>query len=468
MQLNVAKDAVQSFHPLAAAVGRRVPADKVVVLPLRAVQRVHFARAHRRGIFAEKRAAVGVVRHRKEVPARLPARVKGEIFCAFAAYTFVPVPSFGGVEPAQKHIARAHRFGKLLFPRGGDLRGVACFQRAAAQFVAHGERAVAPFRIQRYVRAAALHPVYRLPRKVGRKIPAFERSALLIRRGQRDHAALHIEGVGGRGAERAAVQPVIYGIFPQAEHGEIFGVISDLYGKIYDCPRTILEVFKIIACLLRCGGHKPVVRGHLVFHSVHRYGEMPCEYLRQYYGKYYRRHRNERRCKHRRKRHPSAAYDLHGSLGHRILRDAEVQLRGRGAEVRGERAKLTHVGAGNAALPLGHDIGGYARGSGHFVLPLASCSARRGDGPPFAHDVEAARKQPALLGRAYQPFQRHKKRRGNFAEQRKIGLGNTPLPLRHRLQMNIQFIRQLLLGHSRRLAQRLQPFTEPLHFIPRE
>ena len=117
----------------------------------------------------------------------------------------------------------------------------------------------------------------------------------------------------------------------------------------------------------------------------------------------------------------------------------------------GESEELFNIGTDYAALPFGDNVGRNAYCGGNIILTFALCSACRSERPALIFGTEISAIGTVAFISAKQPFKRYAERGGNAAEQGKVGLGNAPLPFRNRLQVDVEFICQLLLGYARSL-----------------
>lgn len=117
----------------------------------------------------------------------------------------------------------------------------------------------------------------------------------------------------------------------------------------------------------------------------------------------------------------------------------------------GKGAKLLYIGTDYAALPFGDNVGRNAYCGGNIILTFALCSACRSERPALIFGTEIPAICTVVFIGAEQPFKRYTERGGNAAEQRKIRLGNAPLPFRNCLQVDAQIVRKLLLRYSRSL-----------------
>ena len=193
---------------------------------------------------------------------------------------------------------------------------------AAAQLIAHGVHFAAPPCIQPYIAGGALHLLHRFARIVGRKVPAQKPHTLFYGNGQLDGAALHVEHIYGVGSERAAVQPIVNGIFVRGIYGGKLRIGCYFYGKINYRPRTILKILKFIALFFRGGTGEPFVGKDVIFHAVHRNGKAAA-------GKN-QEHCNccgdaqKHGCNDRHRNAPAA--HRHGRIGRGLFLYAEIEL----------------------------------------------------------------------------------------------------------------------------------------------
>ena len=93
-----------------------------------------------------------------------------------------------------------------------------------------------------------------------------------------------------------------------------------------------------------------------------------------------------------------------------------------------ERGKLLRIGADDATLPLGDDIGRRTEQSGQLFLQLPPLFAQRRQIFPECRRIEGARKGLVSLRHSRQAFKGDPQRGGKLAQPGDIGLGNAAFP----------------------------------------